>query len=292
MKNILYHYTSLEGLLGIINSQSMWASHCEYLNDSSEYKHALEFAKNFAGFIHYEDEYLSGFAWTLNEALGNMHESHIYISSFSEVPDLLSQWRGYCPKGEGVCIGFNKKLLERFCSDNNLIIKKCIYNHDEQKEKIAWLINTAINEFPKPTLSRKEFEQSSHKEQCRYVIDSQLYVTKGEGHLVANQVLTTLSDSLHELAPYMKNKAFIEESEWRIIAKDPDTEIYFRTAASHLIPYIVLPMISVHKEIISEIVIGPTANVERSISSIQLLLKRYGINDVVIKKSQVPLNSW
>ena len=33
---MLYHYTSLEGLLGVINSKSIWASHCKYLNDSLE----------------------------------------------------------------------------------------------------------------------------------------------------------------------------------------------------------------------------------------------------------------
>ena len=109
-------------MIGIINSKSIWASHSEYLNDSSEYRHALDFAKGYAGKIHMEDDYLSGFAWVLNKALRNMQDSHIYVSSFSEVPDLLSQWRGYCPKGEGVCIGFKQEILEQFSKDNNLII--------------------------------------------------------------------------------------------------------------------------------------------------------------------------
>lgn len=239
-----------------------------------------------------EDDYLDGFAWTLNEALRNMQDSHIYISSFSEIPDLLSQWRGYCPKGEGVCIGFNKKLLEQFCLDNQLIMEKCIYDHNEQKDKILALIDNALSEFPKLSLTRKQYEESNTKSQCDFSIDSQIYFTKGEGTAIANKTLTKLCSSLKELAPYMKNQTFQEEAEWRIIAKDPEKDIHFRTAVSHFIPYIILPIIKANKEIISEIIIGPNANEERSISSIKLLLEMNEISNVVIKKSNVPLNSW
>ena len=40
------------------------------------------------------------------------HEFHdIFICSFSRNDDQLSQWRGYCPDGNGFCIGFNTKDL-------------------------------------------------------------------------------------------------------------------------------------------------------------------------------------
>jgi hypothetical protein len=34
---IHYHYTDQRGILGIIESQTIWASHVRYLNDSSEF---------------------------------------------------------------------------------------------------------------------------------------------------------------------------------------------------------------------------------------------------------------
>jgi hypothetical protein len=34
--DLLYHYTTQEGLLGIIKKQKIWASHLQYLNDASE----------------------------------------------------------------------------------------------------------------------------------------------------------------------------------------------------------------------------------------------------------------
>lgn len=279
-------------MLGIINSQSIWASHAKYLNDSSEYIHAIDFAKNSANIIHMEDDYLSGFAWVLNKALRNMKDSNIYISSFSEVPDLLSQWRGYCPKGEGICIGFKKNLLKQFCLDNQLTIEKCIYNSQEQQDKILALIDKTLCEFPKLNLTRKQYEESSIEMQCNFEIDSHLYFTEGKGQIKANKALESLGSSLQEIAPYIKNQTFREELEWRIIAKDPILDIHFRPAASYLIPYIILPIIKVNKETISEIIIGPNANNERSMSSIKLLLEKYKISKVDIKKSQVPLNSW
>jgi len=33
---ILYHYTRLDGLLGIVKSKSLWASNIYYFNDASE----------------------------------------------------------------------------------------------------------------------------------------------------------------------------------------------------------------------------------------------------------------
>ena len=239
-----------------------------------------------------EDDYLNGFAWVLNKALKNMQDSHIYISSFSEIPDLLGQWRGYCPKGEGVCIGFNKELLEQFCLKNELIIEKCIYNHNKQEDKISKFINETLKKFPKLDLTRTQYEESSSKVQCDFEIDSHLFLSEGKGKASADKALSELCSSLKELAPYMKNQTFKEESEWRIIAKDPEKDIQFRTAVSHYIPYIILPILKENKEIISEIIIGPNANEERSINSIQLLLEKYKMNNVVIKKSHVPLNSW
>jgi len=36
----LYHYTTQEGLLGIVKKREMWATHHQYLNDTQEFLHA------------------------------------------------------------------------------------------------------------------------------------------------------------------------------------------------------------------------------------------------------------
>ncbi|MER0171630.1 MAG: hypothetical protein DU489_13715 [Nitrosomonas sp.] len=38
----LFHYTNAKGLMGIIESQSIWATHYAYVNDSEEIRHFLK----------------------------------------------------------------------------------------------------------------------------------------------------------------------------------------------------------------------------------------------------------
>jgi hypothetical protein len=49
--NILYHYTTLDGFVGIIEKQEIWASHVRYMNDSEEVSHgrflAIEILKRY-----------------------------------------------------------------------------------------------------------------------------------------------------------------------------------------------------------------------------------------------------
>src|ERR1017187_4720137 len=40
--DVLYHYTTQTGLLGIVMSREIWASHTQYLNDVREFRHAIE----------------------------------------------------------------------------------------------------------------------------------------------------------------------------------------------------------------------------------------------------------
>jgi len=38
--SVLYHYTTQQGLLGIINNKEIWATHTQYLNDVREFHQA------------------------------------------------------------------------------------------------------------------------------------------------------------------------------------------------------------------------------------------------------------
>jgi hypothetical protein len=41
-RGLLYHYTTVDGFLGILDSDSLRATHIRYLNDSQEFIDALE----------------------------------------------------------------------------------------------------------------------------------------------------------------------------------------------------------------------------------------------------------
>ncbi|MDC9523079.1 DUF2971 domain-containing protein [Pseudoalteromonas sp. Angola-31] len=289
---MLYHYTSLEGLLGVINSKSIWASHCKYLNDSLEYIHALEFPINVSTNIYMEDDYLSPFGFSIRKALDEMTHNDVYVSSFSEKSDLLSQWRGYCPPGRGVCIGFKRDILEDFCRTKNLYLSKCIYSEEEQKKEVLQLLNRCKNEFPMPSVTRSDYDKFETKSRVNHELNYHQYVTKGEGKVQADLALKNLCDGLTKLAPRFKNNGFHEESEWRIISENPDDGVLFRVGGSHLIPYLSLPILTFSKDAIAEVIIGPNPSAHSCVSSISMLLESNGFKGVNIKHSKIPFKSW
>lgn len=147
----LFHYTNAKGLIGIIESQSIWATHYAYLNDSEEIrhflKHRLSVLLRTVG-NEYLDELIAQDQSTESridlqggrekiidsfiQETRNVNEKILlkdalaepYIASFcttsrleKDVRDrvaqhgLLSQWRGYGNKG-GYAIVFDTK---QFC---------------------------------------------------------------------------------------------------------------------------------------------------------------------------------
>jgi Protein of unknown function (DUF2971) len=122
----LFHYTSVSGLRGIIDSGNVWATHLGFLNDLSE-----------------------GAAARTDEAYRDRIEemdrrSPVFIASFCRHEEahhmkngLLSQWRGYAGEGGGYCVVFDEAALdslveaERRISPGLTIIKKDIVYADE-----------------------------------------------------------------------------------------------------------------------------------------------------------------
>lgn len=289
---MLYHYTNLQGLLGILSGKSVWASHCEYLNDSSEYRQAIRFAKAFSGNIYMGDDYLAAFGWTVRDALEKMQGHDVYVSSFSEKKDLLSQWRGYCPQGGGICIGFDKAAIQEFCDSKGYHLSKCIYSHNEQEKIISKLLDECFSKFPKPLITRSEYEALDSKGRVDHELGYRALVSLDEGKELADAAVDRFTIEINELAPRVKNFGFHEEAEWRIVAPNPECKIEFRTGSSHLIPYIKLPVFDSEKAPIRDIIVGPNPNSHRCISSVEKLVKSFNLGEVEINESQIPFSSW
>ena len=105
----IFHYTSQRGLIGIAQSKSIWATNIHYLSDSAEFIHAIDLVNHL---MRVEGESCSEVRvkhlfYRLAMTKENIENISIYVCSFSEKKDLLSQWRGYCPNGNGFSIGFD-----------------------------------------------------------------------------------------------------------------------------------------------------------------------------------------
>ena len=106
---ILYHYSDVNALKGIIDNKELWATHWNYLNDKNEFRSALNILKECIN-QRLKDETISSVMkdylknqrnWLKDEFLDDYHTG---LCSFSEEGDLLSQWRGYGKKYKSVLL--------------------------------------------------------------------------------------------------------------------------------------------------------------------------------------------
>lgn len=161
----IYHYTDADAFRNILESRTLWLTHTDFLNDKTEGEELGRMLSN-----RLADNPI---ALALLKIVDDSFET--YSLSFSLERDLLSQWRGYCPKEGGYNIGFDRYILmnpltvqdstgkkmnypmdinniEKLFSGEmlnlSLTCDMCIYS-DEEKEKhvnhIASIINDAYN---------------------------------------------------------------------------------------------------------------------------------------------------
>ncbi|USV99900.1 DUF2971 domain-containing protein [Pseudomonas pergaminensis] len=288
--SILYHYTSQQGLLGVLDSKSIWATNTHYLNDPTEFVHALSFARAMASHS-YEDDYWETFGFMLHGHLNKMDEQDLYVSSFSEKPDLLSQWRGYCPGGSGYCIGFDQRLVAEYCEERGIRLEKCLYKHEDQAGAVATIISAGRDCFPSVPHSVEEFFSlpTEEKLDCMFAIKDRL---NGDLKPEADRVLNTICNLLLELAPLFKHEGFHEEAEWRIISNKPDHQVRFRTGPSYVIPYISIDLLNAKPDVLKKLIVGPNPNQARAAKAAELLVKQYGYDKSIVTCSDIPFNNW
>ena len=112
----LYHYTSGNSLLSILQSQQLWATDIRFLNDYKELYRGLDvfesFSKCLVKRMSDDAEHLSKL---IEVCVGNIRRNAdltlINLVSFSTEPDDLRQWMAYCNSGVGYCIEFDRDLL-------------------------------------------------------------------------------------------------------------------------------------------------------------------------------------
>src|SRR4051812_4201029 len=93
----LYHYTTQAGLLGILETKSIWASEIRFLNDATEFRTALDTVG--AELRTRLNELDSAEGEARGEAIFReftaLEEASFFVLSLTEKGDDLSQWRAY-----------------------------------------------------------------------------------------------------------------------------------------------------------------------------------------------------
>lgn len=276
---VLYHYTNQAGLLGILKSRAVWATHTQYLNDRSEYSHASQLARRQisqktrdAGTSDEDIEILE----VMQNALIGVERLCVCVFSLSEDRDSLSQWRAYGGGSSGFAIGIGRDTLREVGDrPSSPRLGKCIYDPIVQIKLIAQLVDAVLNEARK---LRTEQPDDWH----------------------AN-VSEKMEEYMHGYAPLLKHHKFSDEKEWRLITGPISPiaiDLQFRAGVSMITPYFQISLDGPtpdHTFAPKEIVVGPAPAHDYAAAAVVLLLLSRGMvacaeNGVI--KSVVPYRSW
>ncbi|WP_416826265.1 DUF2971 domain-containing protein [Ectobacillus polymachus] len=269
----LYHYTNLEGLLGIIETPGFWATHIQYMNDSKEYLHGLslcnDIIKEITNQVSSNNKKVQ-FLEKVYEKL-NTVDSEDFVVSFCPDGDLLSQWRGYSRGQYGVSIGFNVRELGEFRTprDNEYFYpRQVIYDLEIQRTVIIEMLQMSL-----------------------------LHIDSDSVPLDLEFIPAEVARALKYYIPLFKDSSFSEEREYRLFTtnfaqSNGGHNLAFRARGNVILPYVKLELENSHRneEVnlpIKNIIVGPSDSTQFTIDSIKYYLKekKYkNYNDVVPSK--------
>jgi hypothetical protein len=271
--DVVYHYTSQQGLLGVIQRQAVWAGEIHYLNDSQEFEHAIGVARQVLEAERRSERNSEERAMLLRleGVLDQYAAAPVFAASFSAEPDLLSQWRAYCPPGAGYSIGFDTATLSDIAATQGFSFVPCVYEADLQRALIAEAVAETMAAFS-DALQRRSDLDPSIEESAR-----------------------GFAERVVQLAPMLKHPTFEEEKEWRLASGLIDhvhPEVHHRAGKSMLIPYYIMSLARASTELpIVEVRVGPTPHPELAVASTFSMLKKVQARPVVTR-SGIPYRDW
>jgi hypothetical protein len=246
-EKLLYHYTDQKGLLGILNSKSIWATHVRYLNDAAEFIHGINIARqcvkemridmdsalkiipNETSRLRVSKRLWEIFSELIDSMLGSSDKVPIFVTSFfdseehnhiaesQDIGDSLGQWRAYSKGSSGFSIGFDKTSLENYInmrknapSDKLLFCEGCSYDQEKQRDEQrakASELGPIILESIKELAEKLNKDRNFVTRAITMEEDWNRRLRKSIGGSVVEMALP---------AVFMKHPAFRDEREWRI----------------------------------------------------------------------------
>ncbi len=286
---LLYHYCSNDTFLSILRNSELWLSELTLSNDSMEGIWVREVLLEECRERNLSPQALDDFAEKTTSLLEFLSAAGFCLSAEG---DLLSQWRGYADNGAGIAVGFDRNDLKALC--------------DGTKEEVIG-----------PTLGKVIYESPKQRAAIRPHADRlEKFINKGiltdiailperrsnEEDEIGRELKTHYNFQFLRMMDVLfiiKNKAFSEENEWRILRllikadfenntlkggpyRDPQN-LDFRARGDHIVPYLRLPIPDDKKGCIKEIILGPRNRTPEPV--IRAVLEKYGFENVNIRRS-------
>jgi Protein of unknown function (DUF2971) len=222
----LFHYTDAAGLKGIVESGVLRATHVAFMNDASEYLHAVSLltqeidqvrsSEKDQLKINLLEEIKGPVSLTRPQDVGPY-----FVTCLSAAENSLNQWRAYGRGEGGYSIGFDGVKLSQSMLKLNGILAPVLYDPSQQSKLVHDLLQWALSEYQKLATTIPISDRDDHRRDW------------------AHMLLWRIGAA----APMIKNPAFVEEQEWRLIFMPSLKEqVRFVPRSTGLAPFVELKL--------------------------------------------------
>jgi len=253
---LLWHYTSLDSALKIVEHEKVFATAIDHLNDAAEVKEAAAVFERMLGEQAKSDpdrwkkhvDYLIRFANLSRHPEGQAFDidetGQICVFCLSGTGDSLSQWRSYSPREGGVALGFGSEAMGDWrhqASDSTATLTECLYTDAEHRTALDPLFAKLVVELQgNPSVS----------------VDRIFFLK-----------------NFHEIAPTIKHRAFADENEWRLVTPFvAPHDLKIRESRHRAVPYVSLAPPKRLGHCLVEVRVGPGPNMELSYRALSMAL--------------------
>jgi Protein of unknown function (DUF2971) len=274
----IFHYTTVPGAFGVISSGKIWATHFAHLNDRDELIRGENLV--LAAFAALQsDGTFDQYARAAIKAAADAFEKDaptkktpVFVASFSESGDLLSQWRAYGGGGQGLSLGF------------------CFRQHLANSTEQPFMLALVQCEYDEKKIVKEATEWS------RKIIGVAAELVRGVDPSQVKEFWTQVALVLLRRAAQMnlayKAHHYRDEREWRLLVmpRDPEctTGVLLRPTHNDLVPYVEVGL-SRDEVSLSEIFVGPSLEYELVKNGLGYLLKTAAESSPTkIEKSTIP----
>lgn len=279
--NQLFHYTDDVGMRSILESGNLWMTDVFSMNDPSEIYYGISYAAseiekaaNISKNYYYQ-LFASRF---LNVYSDNLHRIfHMFVTSFSNSGEKLDQWRAYADDGRGYALVFDGASLDAGFIANNKTHNSTT-KIDYESKNLAKIQDPILNLYM-PIIGKLSKSKLNP-----------IQVNK-----ILQKISVNLSFSLLQSGLFFKHEAYANEEEFRFCQlhafNQKPANLKVRYQPHRTIKYVEFDWKMAVPQSLRKIIIGPSANKERSLEFVHTCLEMFGLTHVDVEISRIPYRS-
>lgn len=213
LPKILWHYTTAAGLYGIVTTGTLRLTDIRFLNDKMEAHYGAARLREIVGGTFGEGLVASAMNRWLDHGSG---ANALYVASFSEIDDSLSQWQRYGNDGFGYCLGFDFHALRDAPRAPQALLTRMLYEESEQCNAVRDQISELVRELEPDMVDERAGAEPGD------------FVETAAGY-----AMTVLETTMQAL----KNPVFSDEREWRLVYSKRPHSVGLRSRQVFTMPW-------------------------------------------------------